>query len=262
MKLSEVLAPHKAFLVRGAEFSQAVTISELGATFFFKWLFTPTQVFGRDVKIDELPRAEAKLTSAFIKRLGDTREFWIDDGNEEYLYKVIITKFIGVETEEMSAYEVRRDYQPGHENMLKRRQFELTALDPDTVDEDILEDTIKEHNLKLAFDGVMVQELINSFDRAASKHTAKLYKVPDEDNLMIDSILYELVVYEPEEKALYMMAHIEWHYKPKDSSGYKPGDMDDYTSARRKAGEPDERAPRRLVPHGHGRQRRLGADRA
>jgi hypothetical protein len=48
---------------------------------------------------------------------------------------------------------------------------------------------------------------------------------------------YELVVYAPEEKALYIMAHYEWLYTPKDSSTIKPGDMDDYTSGRRKAGE-------------------------
>jgi len=241
MKLDELLEVSAAskILAKGATFSQLATISEFGATYFFKRLFTPKEVFGKDIKVEDVTRGE-KLTYKFDNAGYD--HYWIDDGDEKFIYKIQVWNHSSGDIH--SAYQVHRDYLPGHENMLKRGHFELLALDPSSgADTEVVAELIKDHNLKLTFDGIMVSQLCSTFEEAVintleNQFNIKRTTFPPREELIIDSSHSEKALYEPKKQALYILAHLEIAHKIKDSSGYKPDNLDNYYAGCRKAGEP------------------------
>jgi len=207
--------------VMNSGFSTKLAIEEVGESFFHKRCFTAKQAFGKDLKVIKLTAAD-KLSPNLVKY----PYFWVDDGSPDLIYRFNKTT--------SGRYEVlkyKRDYKFGHHNMLNRGHLELTAFD-DAVDEDILEDSIRNQNLKLTFDGLGVHKLKALFDDVTCNDEAKRIEI-DNDDVIIDSIAYHQVLYAPDEKALYILANIEFTFKQVPAKPQESRDM----VARKEVGE-------------------------
>lgn len=171
-----------------------------------KHTFTTKQVFGNSGKLSNFSTS-TPFTKEFARR--HLPHFVIDDGG--HLYHVE-AEYKGGQPSLAGAVRMAipldQDIKLGHEHMFERGHFELTAIDPNYVDDEVMKHAIKERKLEVTFDG-RTSKLITDGLEAEAFNVILADTGSHHSDAHIDTFMVDLAVYLPHKREMLFSTYTE-----------------------------------------------------